>query len=83
MRKVKATLVFAGLLTAFSVVARPARPADIGAAIGGNWGAWGALAGGIIGGIAGGLAGSAILPGPGTVVGEMTGSDLGIIVGGA
>jgi len=83
MRKLKAVLTLLAVFGSLAVVMKPARQADMGGLFGSTWGAAGAYVGTIVGGIAGGLAGSAIAPGPGTVIGEMTGSDLGMLVGAA
>ena len=83
MSKVKAVVAILMVLAAFASVRQPVRHADIGGLFGSYWGGWAAAAGAIVGGIGGGLAGSAIAPGPGTVLGEMSGSDIGMLVGGA
>lgn len=50
---------------------------------GATWMAAGAAIGCVAGAIGGGILGSMLAPGPGTVLGALTGKDLGIILGGA
>ena len=83
MRKLKAVTALAMLVASMAFVPRQVVRSDLGGLVGSYWGAVGAAVGAIAGGIVGGLAGSAIAPGPGTVIGEMSGSDLGMLVGGA
>jgi len=47
------------------------------------WAAAGAAVGMVVGAIAGGILGNILAPGPGTVLGCLTGKDLGMIGGGA
>lgn len=85
MRK-KLTALAAILMVTATIGLAPTtmRPqADLGGLVGSYWGAIGAAVGAVAGGVVGGLAGSAIAPGPGSVIGEMSGSDLGMLVGGA
>lgn len=48
-----------------------------------TWAAVGAAVGCVAGAIGGGLLGNLLAPGPGGVIGALSGKDLGIIIGGA
>jgi hypothetical protein len=83
MRRVRAAVALVVLLVGMGLAPYAATRTDVGGMIGGRWGLIGAGIGAIGGGILGGLAGSFLAPGPATVIGEMSGSDLGMLVGGA